>query len=85
MPMATKTLLSRLKELYNYYRYGPIATWREVFVLVLADLPLLVVLPLLADAWWLWCVVFALWQFVAIMFFCLYRERKMKQNADRNE
>ncbi len=83
--MFTKKLAYRLKELYTYFQYEPIRTWREGLVLILTDLPLLPILLLLPDAWWLWCVVIALWQFVSVMLFCLYRERKMKQHADQHE
>ena len=80
-----KRLISRLKGLYTYFQYEPIGTWREYLVIVLTDLPLLLILLLLPNVWWLWCAVIALWQFVSIMLFCLYRERKMKQHANRHE
>lgn len=83
--MLAKRLISRFKELYAYYQYEPIRTWRDVLVLILTDLPLLLILPLLVGRLWLWLVVVVLWQFVSIMLFCLYREQKKKQNTDRYE
>lgn len=80
-----KRLISRLKELYTYFQYEPIGTWREYLVIVLTDLPLLLILPLTGGHMWAWLVAVTLWQFVSIMLFCLYRERKMKQHANRHE
>lgn len=85
MRIPMKRLTSRLQELYAYYRYGPSVTWRELPVIIVTDLPLLLVLPLLPASWWLWCVIFTLWQLVSVMLFCLYREMKMKKHNERHE